>query len=82
MATPEGDNATPAIVDDAGRAGSTPAAPPAPPPLAQPPPHKPDETSPAAKWKKQNIRVSPAVIESARKDGEQLLRDLRASLNG
>jgi Mg2+-importing ATPase len=32
--------------------------------------------------KNQNIRVSPAVLDAARKDSEQLLRDLRTSLNG
>jgi Mg2+-importing ATPase len=35
-----------------------------------------------AKTKNQNIHVSPAVLDAARKDGEQLLRDLRTSLNG
>ena len=29
-----------------------------------------------------NIRVSPAVLDAARKDGEQLLRDLQTSLSG
>jgi len=32
--------------------------------------------------KKQTIRVSPAVLEAARKDGEELLRDLGTSLAG
>jgi Mg2+-importing ATPase len=32
--------------------------------------------------KNQNIRVSPAVLDAARKDSEQLLRDLRTSLKG
>jgi Mg2+-importing ATPase len=35
-----------------------------------------------AKTKSQNIRVAPAVLEAARKDGEGLLRDLRTSLAG
>jgi len=32
--------------------------------------------------KSQNIRVSPAVLDASKKDSEQLLRDLRTSLNG
>ena len=32
--------------------------------------------------KNQNIHVSPAVLEAARKDGEELLQDLRSSLAG
>jgi Mg2+-importing ATPase len=35
-----------------------------------------------AKAKSQNIRVSPAVLEAARKDGEEVLRDLRTTSNG
>ena len=35
-----------------------------------------------ANTKSQNIRVAPAVLEAARKDGEALLRDLRTSLAG
>jgi Mg2+-importing ATPase len=35
-----------------------------------------------AKPKSQNIRVSPAVIDAARKDGEELLRSLRTSADG
>jgi P-type Mg2+ transporter len=34
------------------------------------------------KSKNQNIRVSPAVLDAARKEGEQSLRDLRTSLSG
>ncbi len=36
----------------------------------------------AAKSKHQNIRVAPAVLDAARKDGDALLRDLRTSLTG
>lgn len=36
----------------------------------------------AAKTLKQTIRVSPAVLDAARKDGETLLRDLGTSLAG
>jgi P-type Mg2+ transporter len=32
--------------------------------------------------KQQNIRVAPAVLDAARKDGEALLRDLRTSIAG
>ncbi len=32
--------------------------------------------------KQQNIRVAPAVLDAARKDGETLLRDLRTSISG
>ena len=72
MTTPDADSATGALLDDAGTSGSKPAAPPA---------HPTDPSSPT-KSKKQNIRVSPAVLDAARKDGEQLLRDLRTSLAG
>ncbi len=46
------------------------------------PPARPSEAPIQAKTKNQNIRVSPAVLDAAGKDGEQLLRDLRTSLNG
>ncbi len=72
MTTPDTDSATGALVDDAGTPGCKPAAPPA----------HPTEPSIPAKSKKQNIRVSPAVLDAARKDGEQLLRDLRTSPAG
>src|SRR5260370_943115 len=39
-------------------------------------------TSPPTNAKTENIHVSPAVLEAARKDGEELLRDLRTSLGG
>ena len=35
-----------------------------------------------SKTKNHNIRVSPAVLDAARKDSEAVLRDLRTSLNG
>src|SRR5665213_475133 len=40
------------------------------------------EPSTPPKTKNESIRVSPAVIEAARKDEEQLLRDLRTSAAG
>lgn len=43
---------------------------------------RPQESPPPAKTKHQNIRVAPAVLDAARKDGEALLRDLRTSLAG
>jgi P-type Mg2+ transporter len=72
MTTPDADSATGALVNDAGTPGSKPPAPSA------------HATVPAipAKSKNQNIRVSPAVLDAARKDGDQLLRDLRTSLGG
>src|SRR6202171_1630457 len=45
------------------------------------PPVPPAEPSPT-KAKTENIQVSPAVLDAARKDGEELLRDLRTSLGG
>ncbi len=61
-----------ALINDAGTPGSRPTAPSLP------------STDPSIPTKstKQNIRVSPAVLDAARKDGEQLLRDLRTSLSG
>jgi Mg2+-importing ATPase len=48
--------------------------------LAVPPVRQPESS--AGKSKHQNIRVAPAVLDAARKDGETLLRDLRTSLTG
>src|ERR1700680_1031760 len=70
MTTPGADNG--ALVDDAGTPASQPTA----------PPLHPTEPSIPTKSKKQNIRVSPAVLDAARMDGEQLLGDLRTSLSG
>ena len=70
MTTPNADNATGALVAS-GTADSK---------LA--PPASPNEHPILTKTKSQNIRVSPAVLDAARKDGEELLRDLRTSLNG
>src|ERR1022692_3708032 len=71
MTAPNADSAAGALVDG-GMAGSK---------LA-PPPARPSESPIQTKTKNQNIHVSPAVLDAARKDGEQLLRDLRTSLNG
>ena len=70
MATPDADSR--ALVDEARTPGSRPTAPPS---------HLTEPSIPA-RSKKQNIHVSLAVLEAARKDGEQLLRDLRTSPAG
>ena len=72
MAIPDADRATGALVNDAGTPGRT----------AASPPSQTTEPLIPPKSKKQNIHVSPAVLDAARKDGEQLLRDLRTSLDG
>jgi Mg2+-importing ATPase len=71
MSVPDSDRATGALVDDAGTSGRGAAV-------------LPHPTGPLipAKSKKQNIHVSPAVLDAARKDTEQLLRDLRTSPGG
>jgi P-type Mg2+ transporter len=71
MTTPNTDNTAGPLVD-AGTAGSKLAGPPA----------RPNEPPIPTKTKNQNIRVSPAVLDAARKGGEELLRDLRTSLGG
>jgi Mg2+-importing ATPase len=71
MRTPNADNVTGALV--AARTADSKFAPPS---------AGPNERPILTKTKGQNIRVSPAVLDAARKDGEELLRDLRTSLNG
>jgi Mg2+-importing ATPase len=66
------DGTAEALVDEAGTAGSK---------LAEPR-VRPNALPIPTKIKNQNIHVSPAVIDAARKDGEELLRDLRTSLSG
>jgi hypothetical protein len=61
-----------ALVEDAGTAGSK---------LAEPPAHSNEQPIPT-KTKNQDVRVSPAVLDAARKDGEELLRDSGTSLSG
>jgi Mg2+-importing ATPase len=72
MTAPDANGTASAAVHDAGSAAAR---------LAGPPAH-PKEPPIPTKTKNQNIRVAPAVLEAARKDGEALLRDLRASLAG
>ncbi len=72
MTTPIENSRAATLVDKAGTGAAYPTAPPA----------HPNEAPIPTKTKKQNIHVSPAVLDAARKDGEQLLRDLRTSLAG
>ena len=72
MTTPDADSAAGALINDAGTPGSKPAAPSA----------HPTEPAIPTKSKSHNIHVSPAVLDAARKDGDELLRDLRTSLGG
>jgi Mg2+-importing ATPase len=72
MTTPNAESTGGVLVDDAGTAGSK---------LAGPPAH-PNGPPIPTKAKSQNIRVSPEVLDAARKNGEELLRDLRTSLAG
>ena len=65
-------NAPGASLNDTKTVGSRTAGPPSP-PIGPPIP---------TKSKNQDIRVSPAVLDAARKDSEELLRDLRTSLRG
>jgi Mg2+-importing ATPase len=72
MTTPDAHSPVGAPVEDAGTAGSK---------LAEPLAHSNEPPIPT-KTKNQNISVSPAVLDAAQKDGEELLRDLRTSLSG
>src|SRR5579863_4573079 len=72
MTTPDADRTAGALVNDAGTAGATLVGPPA----------LPNEPPIPTKTKNRNIRVSPAVLDAARKDAEHLLRDMRTSLGG
>ena len=58
--------------EDAGTAGAK---------LAEPRAHSNEPPIPT-KTKNQNIRISPAVLDTAGKNGEKLLRHLRPSLSG
>jgi len=72
MATSNPNGKAGVLLSDPGTADSTVAA-----PLA-----RPEKPAIPTKTKNQNIRVSPAVLDAARKDGEVLLRDLRTSAAG
>jgi P-type Mg2+ transporter len=51
-------------------------------PLVTPPPKLQGEPASAAKPKTQNIHVSPAVLEAARKEGDELFRSLGTRATG
>jgi P-type Mg2+ transporter len=70
MTTPER-NSTP-LAGSAGTSG---------PKLTGPPVRLPSASIPRPA-KSQNIHVSPAILDAARKDNEELLRDLRTTLGG
>jgi P-type Mg2+ transporter len=72
MTTPDADGKAGASIDDARTLG---------PKLATPPPHL-DKALIPTKTKNQNIRVSPAVLNAARKNNDELLRDLQTSPGG
>ena len=72
MTKHDADNTAEPLVDAAGIPGSKP---------AEPPVHPAAPPSPT-NAKTDHIHVSPAVLDAARKDGEELLRDLRTSLAG
>ena len=72
MTTADGESARAALANGGGTPGAN---------AATPPTQSAEQPIPA-KTKKQNIRVSPAVVDAASKSGEQVLVDLRTSLNG
>jgi len=72
MTTPDGENTSRAAINDGGAAApkiTAPLTPPTQPPIV-------------TRTKSQNIHVSPAVLDASRKDGVELLRDLRTSPSG
>jgi magnesium-transporting ATPase (P-type) len=71
MTTPDADRTAEALVNVDGTVGC----------LAGPP-ARPDEPTIPTKSKNRNIRVSPAVLDAARKVGEELLRSLRTTPQG
>jgi len=70
MTKPDAESTAPIAVDTGGAA----------PTVA--PPTPPTQLPIAAKTKNQSIHVSPAVLDASRKDGADLLRDLRTSPSG
>ena len=72
MKTYNADNPAWPLVNADGKVDSNITAPPAPP--AEPPLH--------IKAKHENIRVSPAVLDAARKEGQELLQSLRTTAAG
>jgi Mg2+-importing ATPase len=72
MTPPDTDGTAKVVIPDEGPASAR---------LAGPPAHLQEPPIPS-KTKSQSIRVAPAVLDAARKDGETLLRDLRTSNAG
>ena len=72
MTTPDPVAATPPLAENAAAAAASPAGRSA----------RPDEPPIPAKAKAPKISVSPAVLDAASKDGEELLQTLRTSLDG
>jgi Mg2+-importing ATPase len=70
MTTPNAEST--AVIGSAGKPASKSAG----------PPDRSTEAPVPAKNARENIHVSSAVVEAARKDGEELLRDLHTSLSG
>src|ERR1017187_10429322 len=70
MTKPDAESAAEALADGIAGSGS-----------AEPPVHPAAPPSPT-NAKTENIHVSPAVLDAARKNSEELLRDLRTSLGG
>src|SRR5579872_3552185 len=70
MTTSDARGAAGASVKPVGTDGSSPAGP------------RPDEPAIPAKSKNHNIRISPAVLDAAGKDGEELLQSLRTNPGG
>ena len=70
MTTADGESVRAALANGGGTPGAK---------AATPPAHSAEPPIPT-KAKKQNIRVSPAVVDAASKSGEQVLVDLRTSL--
>jgi Mg2+-importing ATPase len=72
MTTPDARSAAGILAGEAGPVGSQ----------FVPPPVNPKARPMASKADRQHIRVSPAVLNAARKDGDALLRELGTSLSG
>src|SRR6202521_2387398 len=72
MTMPEADKTAEGLVNGGGTLGTNLAVPPA----------RSDEPQIPTKAKNRNIQVSPTVLDAARKDGEELLLDLRTAQSG
>ncbi len=72
MTTPDPGSAVSAFVNADGTVGAS----------LEEPLSRPDQPTVYPKSKNENIRVSSAVLDAARENGEQLLRDLRTTSEG